>query len=438
MWKYKVEQKYKIEALAKSDIEYVIEKYTDKAVMDKERIFFIPAQAKTLKTPTTKLYPSYDGPVGFMAFSVSEIKNKKTYAARLDIFKKVKYVHVVKARLSLTAVDMSKKDRYIPSKFGILQNVDKDHPDMSVFTSYKGFQIVETVEHTAPVEQLTQEEKDVLGAYAPDFGHPTQYMKQMSLREAKQLLPHMSADDVAWHMMHNKYAVDLHDDVRLADKHIGRREASFLLVMNKAISQSHRNSIADWLIDKAGVSFVAGPNMHTFLAAMAKQGLISKRFLSELSEDSTEDDIYYNKITDPDELRKFSIAKYYHQLANNVHTPPDVLKKIHDRDVKQSKKGGAWIPPSKDPEVNWTGTNPSMGGKPGRDYWFRYTDVMSNPNYPIDEMVDLYKRYKRKVKSVKAVQSMASTLWGREDLPQDVMKDLMKDVGHYLLPPLLP
>ena len=41
MWKYKVEQKYKIEALAKSDIEYVIEKYTDKAVMDKERIFFM-------------------------------------------------------------------------------------------------------------------------------------------------------------------------------------------------------------------------------------------------------------------------------------------------------------------------------------------------------------------------------------------------------------
>ena len=225
MWKRNVEQKYIIEALAKSDIDYVIEKYTSKGVMDGDRIYLIPANTKALKNPTTKLYPDYDGHVGFMAFKVSEIKNTKTYASRINTFKAVKYVHVVKAITNIKTIDLKKKktppsDLHLlnrDKKNILLQGVSRSNPDMSVFTSNLGFQLVETVEHTAPVVQLTQEEKDLLESYAPDFSQPTPYRKQMSVSEVKQSMKDMSADDVAWQLMHNKRALELHDDIRMGN-----------------------------------------------------------------------------------------------------------------------------------------------------------------------------------------------------------------------------
>jgi hypothetical protein len=438
MWKRNIEQKYKIEALSKKDINYVLKKYQGKGVASPDRHYLIPSNAKTLREPTSKLYSNYDGPVGHVAFKISEVQNIKVYAARVAILKNVKYAHVVKARPGLKTIDISKKKKTDLNQFDLVNGVDKNQPDMAVFLLKlkKNFQIVETVEHQTPVEPLTQEEKDLLQSYTPDFSDPSPLMRPMSLREAEENMQYMTPDDAAWHMMHNKHAADFHDDIRLADPHMGVRESSFLMIMNKNLSKSLRNNIASYLISKAGVSFVAGPNMNKFLVAMAKKGMISKSVMSDAQEDDITNKIYYNQITDPEELAKFDIKEYGYQLAHNIHTPPEVLKKIQELEVKRRKRPDKWGGGDhKYPDVKWSGMNPSMGGIPGKDYWFYFTDAMSNPNYPIEDLLKKYDEYKKQYPIKRATESMASTLWGRKDLPIDWVWKLVKERGMALPPP---
>lgn len=409
--------KYAVTAIAKPEIEYVVNKYKD---ITQAQVYIIPSQTKVLK-PTNKLFPEFQEYEGFVAFTP---KNIVKYAKMLT---SIKYLHVVRVGNTKIPVDLRKtKDKKLP-QYGIVFGIG-GHPDLCLITSNKLITKYETVTKPEPVVQLTQDEKDILGAYTPDFSHPSPYMKPMSEMEAAALLPKMSADDVAWHLLNNKYAVELHDDHRFAHTHIGRREAAFLLVMNKNISKQTRDNIADWLIDKEGVSFVGGANLKDFLRIMAKKGYISKKIIDVANEEDVTDKLYYGGISDPDKLRKYSIQKYEHQLAHNEHTPADVLQKIHTKFVKDSARGGSFFK-----DVGWSGFNPSHSQMHGTSTTLTFSKAMEHPNYPIEEMIPIYHKYLAKY-GTDVVQPMTSTLWGREDLPDEELLGIIKDVG-YLLPP---
>lgn len=136
-----------------------------------------------------------------------------------------------------------------------------------------------------------------------------------------------TADDFAWQIMNGKnydefegYAHDL-----LAGANI-----NFLLLQNPNVPRKTKDDIAAYLIDKGGVSFVAGRSMPQYLAALARKGVLSKNILKAAQEDKIRDDLYYNGITDPDELRKFDVKKWDYQLLHNRACPGDMLLKMLD------------------------------------------------------------------------------------------------------------
>jgi len=287
-----------------------------------------------------------------------------------------------------------------------------------IFLDPKAYKLVTTYRLDIPKEEkldktLTAEEQELLKEYAPDLGDPTGFRRPMPIEKLEGSVKQMSDDDLAWHLLNSKNAMKIGDEDFVRDR-LGFKEICLLELMNKNITKKERTQIAEYLLDKAGVSFVGGPTLKKYLVVLAKTGAIDEKIIKAGKDDEMRDAIYYGRITDPDELRKVDYKEYGYQLANNPHTPPDVLEKIAAYDKK--KEDDEYSPA----EVKWSGSNPRMGGVPGESYTFYFSDTLNNPNYPTEKLIKVFKDYLEKYnKHPAAVTGMVSTLWRREDLPKD-------------------
>ncbi len=285
---------------------------------------------------------------------------------------------------------------------------------------------------------LTPEEKEVLEKYVPDLGDHTSFRVTMSNDKIEENISKMSDDDIAWHLLNSKNALELGDEPYVRNR-FGFREICLLQLMNKKISKRSRTEIAEYMLDKAGVSFVGGPLLKHYISGLAKTGMINANILEDADEDKLTDAIYYGQISDPDELRKIDYRKYGYQLARNPYTPEDVLEKIVEYDKKTHKGKDD---PFNAPEVKWSGQNPRMGGVPGKSFTVSFSDTLSHHNYPIKKLIDIFDKYLKEYRgNLEAVRGMVDTLWMREDLPKDVAhflikeeKSLPKDKKHVVPP----
>lgn len=270
---------------------------------------------------------------------------------------------------------------------------------------------------------LTPEEKEILEQYAPDLGEHNSFRMVKALPKVAADAHKMSDDDLAWHLLNSKHALELGDEDYVR-KRFGIREISLLQLMNKNISKKQRTGIASWMLDKSGVTFVGGPLLEKYISALAKTGAVDKEIIEQTQKDELQEKIFYGQITDPDELRKIDYKEYDYQLANNQHTPSDVLEKI----VEWKKKSDS-DDDSLSTEVTWSGTNPRYGGKLGVDSFLGFQDALKHKNYPITKVIPVFEKYLKKY-GAKAVKGMISSLWDKEDLPLEVghkIKDLLFD-----------
>lgn len=277
-------------------------------------------------------------------------------------------------------------------------------------------------------KNLTPEEQKLLDEYAPEIGDHTSFRVTMTSDKLQKDVHKMSDDDLAWHLLNSKHAMAIGDEDYVGHR-LGFREICLLQLMNKNITKKDRTQVAEYMLDKMGVSFVGGPTLKKYIAALAKTGAVDASILKASQEDDLTGKIYYGKISDPDELRKVDYKKYDYQLAHNQHTPADVLEKIVEYQKKTSKNDG-WS----DPEVKWSGSNPQMGGVAGDNFYFSFSDALSHHNYPLDKLLEVYKKYLAKYKKPKAVKGMIRTLWSRPDLPKELGHQFVKDAQSYEKP----
>lgn len=234
----------------------------------------------------------------------------------------------------------------------------------------------------------------------------------------------MSDDDLAWHLLNSKHAIELGDE-DYVKKRFGLREISLLQLMNKNISKKQRTEIASWMLDKSGVSFVGGPLLKKYISALAKTGAVDKGIIEETQKDELQGKISHGQITDPEDLRKIDYKEYAYQLANNPHTPTDVLEKIVEWEKKSESDDKDALTTS---EIGWSGTNPKYG-KLGDSTTLHFQDALKHKNYPIDKVIPVFEKYLKRY-GAKAVSGLIRSLWGREDLPLELghkIKDLLFD-----------
>jgi len=273
---------------------------------------------------------------------------------------------------------------------------------------------------------LSEEEKNILADYVPDLGDSTSFRIPMPPEKIKENASQMSDDDLAWHLLNSKNANAL-GDAEFMRNRLGFREICILILMNKNITKKERTEIAEYMLDKMGVSFVGGPTLQKYIIALAKSGAISKEIVTAGQEDTISRDITYGKISNPEDIKNLDYKKYAHELSENPHTPSDVLEKIvvHQKETatKNDMANG---------EITWTGRNPSYGGRIGEDTKIHFTKAISHANYPLDKLLTLFKKYKDKYKSnPAAINGLIATLWQRPDLPKKIALELVEHVKKY-------
>jgi hypothetical protein len=323
-------------------------------------------------------------------------------------------------------VDHQRPEERAKNIVGMGYNAIEQYSHRVIFLEPKAYKVEAVYSLGIPKEEkvaLTPEEKEILEKYAPDLGDPTSFHAPMSTDQIKAEVHKMSDDDLAWHLLNSKQAMVLGDEDYVRDR-LGFREICLLQLMNKNLSKKARTETADYMLDKMGVSFVGGPILKQYISALAKTGQVDTKIIKAVQDDADLDNIYYGRITDPDELRKFDHKKYAHQLAHNPHTPQDVIKKIVDYH-KKSKGNDPWH----GADVQWSGSNHMGGGIPGEDFSVSFSDALRHPNYPLDELLKVYKAYQEKYRNhPKAIHGMLDTLWKRPDLPKEMGEQLVKQM----------
>ena len=269
---------------------------------------------------------------------------------------------------------------------------------------------------------LTPEEKQILEEFAPDIGEHTSFRTERAISKIKDDAHKMSDDDLAWHLLNSKHAVEIGNE-EYVQRRFGVREICLLQLMNKNISKNERSDIASWMLSKMDVSFVGGPILKKYISALAKTGAVDKFILEETQRDDFSETI--STLTDPDELRKINYKEYHSELENNEHTPTDVLEKIvewrkkrHDDDDREKFTTT---------EIEWQGLNPRYGGKIGENTHLYFQQALKHKNYPTQKLIPIFNRYLKKY-GAKAVSGLISNLWVREDLPIEIgheIKDLV-------------
>ena len=446
--------KYEIRALPKAQIDSLIDVHKDQ-----KDLYFIPSNNPTVKSTNVKLFPHYEGPRGFLAFTLKGLS--------AEIFKTAKYVHVVKSKakkiLDLTkkisnvgayedlfsrlqgheAVSQEETTR-LRAGFGydLILDAGKDSPEMVVFvderTSPKpAFDLLQTVftqKEATPTINLTPEERDLLKAYTPDLGDHTIFRTPMSENKFEENVDKMSDDDIAWHLLTSRNGQELGNLACIRNR-LGFKEICLLNLMNKNLSKKTRSQIASYMLSNMGVSFVGGPTLTKYIETLAKTGELTADILKGAKESKLIDEIYYGEISDPEELRKIDIKEYGYQLAHNPHTPPDVLQKIVAHENKQGEKGPKKGLPISSGEVAWWGYHPANGGTAGKDFTFNFSKTLQNPNYPINELINVFKKYFLSY-GKGAVNSMLKVLWDRPDLPKATARVLIEDFkSDFPVPP---
>lgn len=446
MFKSKVEDRYTVVAVSRNQLQDIATKYKGQKDM-----FYIPSNTSALKTSNIKLFPKYTGGLlGFVAFT--DITDEALVSA--------KFVHVVKSKatkvlditkglteeqkksnwsdlfIALTSYEPVAKNDVLRLRSGfgyqLVVGIEPNKPSMCMFiderTSPKvPVELLETVttQEQSGVE-LTAEEKNLLKQYTPDLGDHTSFRVPMSNDDIEEQVNKMSDDDIAWHMLNSKDAMALGDSDAVRDR-MGFREICLLELMNKNLTKKARSEVASYMLDKAGGSFVGGPTLKSYIAALAKSGQLDSNVLKNAVQDQMCDAIYYGKITNPDELRKIDVKEYGYQLEHNPHTPTDVLEKIVEQNRKDFKKSPYAGDGISSPEVKWWGSNPRMGGRAGEDWYLAFTEALNHPNYPIEKLVSIFKTYYKKYKNLEAISGMVKTLWSRPDCPREIAEQLIKE-----------
>jgi hypothetical protein len=462
-WRTLLLAKYKIEAkdFIKMEIEALADLMTDK---DQYVIF--------TKTPKIE----YDKDLHQPADAMNRLKGvvtgyskKKLYTLDPEEIKKAKYAHLVKLTTKkivrdteriddATALKMARKLKlpfvktindvqryrhtgndwntiiwlenivgYEPEKNLTILGIDAVGGYGSIsFISPKAYKeektyLLEKKKEPKADMTLTAEEKKLIEDYVPDLGDHTSFRNPMPIDKIKTQASKMSDDDLAWHLLTSKKALALGDEDFVRER-FGFREICVLQLMNKNITKKERTEIAEYMLDKMGVSFVGGPTLKQYIVALTKSGAIDKKMLQGGQDDEMQSDIYYGKITDPDELRKLDYKKWGYQLSHNPHTPSDVLEKV----LEYNKKTGTndeWS----NGEIKWSGMNPAGGGKIGEDTSIYFTEAVEHPNFPLDKLLALFDKYKAKYKANPvALNGLIRTLWKRSDLPKDIAHELVE------------
>lgn len=293
-----------------------------------------------------------------------------------------------------------------------------------IFVTHKALKLVATYRLDLPEKDrfdrnLTPEEKEIMEQYAPDLGQHNSFRMVKAPPKVAQDAHKMSDDDLAWHLLNSKHAIELGAETYVR-KRFGLREIALLQLMNKNISKGQRTNIASWMLDKMGISFVGGPTLKKYISALAKTGSVNKEIFEETQRDELEQKI--ESIDDPEELRKIDYKQYADQLARNIHTPSDVLEKILEWHKKSESEPGKGL---RNSEITWSGMNPEYRGKLGESTRLHFQDALRNKNYPIEKLLIVFNTYLKKY-GPKSVEGMINTLWNREDLPLDIGHELVE------------
>ena len=232
--------------------------------------------------------------------------------------------------------------------------------------------------------------------------------------EMPEGLKSWTADDFAWQMMNGKHWDEF---AGYAHDHIAAPNVAFLKLQNPNVPRKEKDETAYWLLDKGGVSFVAGKSMPQFIQAMAKKGMLSKGVLKAAVDNKTRDDLYYNGITDPKELRKFDIEEWGYQLLHNQSLPTDVLLKMLN--TSQSKLGIR--------EMARRGVF-SIGSASGPDEGKvmsavnHVNEILSHSNFPASELFKVLDKYMLSPEN----EGARKLLLSKADLPEDLRKIVFK------------
>jgi hypothetical protein len=192
-------------------------------------------------------------------------------------------------------------------------------------------------EESKQIKKTTKEMSDdeIVEKYKPTFSGG-EFQRKMNFDELGKYAEKMSSDDLAYHLVNSPIPEDEgHPFFQSANYKIGRFNGFMLQLFNPNVSKDERTSLASYILDKAGVSFVGGRTLNQFITALAKKGLIDKSLSEESEYDKLRTDLYYGNISDSEEIRKYAkerdgkSMKWAYQLKTNPFTPSDVLVKIY-------------------------------------------------------------------------------------------------------------
>jgi hypothetical protein len=250
-------------------------------------------------------------------------------------------------------------------------------------------------EHSRQIKKPTSEMTDdeLIERYKPQFSGSA-YQKKMSVKELNANASKMSADDLAWHLCNSKFEEEGEFTKYVRDK-IGRSNIYLMQLFNTSLTKKERTETANYILDKAGVSFVGGRTLNRFMAALSRKGLIDKAFERASQNDELRSQLYYGGISDPNEIRKYASQtengkkKWSYQLKNNPHTPSDVLERMYfESDMSQYRD-----------------------------------EIMNHPNFPIETLLRVAGRDNTRV------------FWNRADTPKDLQDRLFEQYSSPVAKP---
>lgn len=235
----------------------------------------------------------------------------------------------------------------------------------------------------------TKTQPDAIEAFKPKLtASPLQ--RKMTTEEFHKNASKMSSDDVAWHIMNSEVAAKDTDELRkVVWKHMGVADYYALTLLNPKVPKSEKDDAAAYILDKAGVSFVASKKLKDFIFACAEKGIISKDAV-KFEQESDKFRAERNSIQElsAEELLKLpkeKVEEHFKEVCWNSNTPQKMLEGfLKGKEVQKGLKA------LKDGFIEDSGI---MGGKIGerKTAIGKALKVLQNPNIPFNQIKFLEK-----------------------------------------------
>ena len=276
----------------------------------------------------------------------------------------------------------------------------KKTPDDPLFTMLKEPKEVQKAVKKQPIQTALPSKKaptksvpkdDPVEKFRPNL-KPSAFQNPMEAPEFLKNAKKMSSDDVAWHLTNSKIGMSFEDGELREEmkKHFGVANMYAMMLLNPNISKENKNSVASWLLDKAGVSFVASKSLKRFLEGCANKGIISKEIWEEeanVEKERNEENQIAQSYT-ADQLKKLpakKIQENWSEVCQNENLPTSMIQKmLGDREVKKAIE---FI------KMGYIEDSGSMAGKIGerKNKIGKALKVLSHKNVPFEILQEVFR-----------------------------------------------